>query len=115
MTDTSPFIPTLDEVPRAAALNNPGVALCCAAAHRAFCSAIDAGKPDYAAESAGAAAYRRCLPPLDTHENVRNFITCIAHGLAISAIDSNEAGRLLYAAQCAVGALRKPQNQPPPA
>ncbi len=109
MTNSSPFIPPAEDIPCATALNNPGVAVCCAAAHRAFCSAIDNGKPDYVAESEGIAAYRRSLPPLDTLESIRNFISCIAHGIAIRAIDAKESSRLLYAAQCAVGALRKPK------
>lgn len=116
MPDISPFIPAPDEAANyyGSALDNPSVTRCCVAAHRAFLSAVANGKPDTEAEADGAAAFRRALPALDNSENVRDFISCIAHGALIRAIEPSEAPRLLYAAQCAVSLLRRPPGKPNP-
>jgi len=114
MPDISPFIPALEDIPNGCALENVAVIRCCGVAHRVFLAALASGKPNDAAESEGAAAYRRALPPLDSHENIRNFISCVAHAMLIRIIDANEAPRLLYAAQCAVGAVPKPSTKAHP-
>ncbi len=114
MPDVSPFIPAADNIVYGSALDNVAVIRACGAAHRAFLAAIAGGKPDEAAWSEGAAAFRRALPPLDTEENIRNFISCVAHGMLIRIIDSAEAPRLLYAAQCAVAAVRRTSTKSTP-
>jgi hypothetical protein len=57
------------------------------------------------AEAAASAAYRRTLPTLSGLGSIRDFIACVAHGMAISAIEGACASRLLYAAQVAKGLL----------
>ena len=111
MPDVSPFIPAVDNLANGSALENLGVIRCCGAAHRAFLAAVAEGKPNGTAESEGAEAYRRAMPPLDNEENIRNFISCVAHAMLIRIIDPAEAPRLLYAAQCA-GAVRKSSQKP---
>lgn len=106
--DVSPFIPAVADIVSGCALENVAVIRCCAAAHKAFQAAVTAGKPNADAESEGADAYRRAMPPLDSSENVRNFIACVAHAMLIRILDPAEAPRLLYAAQCSVAVLRKP-------
>ena len=113
MPEVSPFIPAADSIVDGSALDNLAVIRCCGAAHRAFLAAIAEGKPNDTAESEGAAAYRRALPPLDTDENIRNFISAVAHAMLLRIIDSKEGPRLLYAAQCAVAAVRKPSIKIP--
>jgi hypothetical protein len=49
-------------------------------------------------------AYREALPPLRGSENIRDFIACVAHGLAIDVFDAREASKMLYAAQVAAAA-----------
>jgi hypothetical protein len=112
LPEVSPFLPAADNIVYGSALENIAVVRACGAAHRAFLAAIAGGKPDDAAWSEGAAAYRFALPPLDSAENIRNFISAVAHGMLIRIIDPAEAPRLLYAAQCAVAAVRKSSNMP---
>jgi hypothetical protein len=49
-------------------------------------------------------AYREALPPLRGAENIRDFIACVAHGMAIEVFDIREASKMLYAAQVAASA-----------
>ena len=107
MPDVSPFIPEDDQFVYGSAIENVGVIHCCGAAHRAYLAAVASGKPVESAESEGVQAYRRAMPPLDSDENIRNFISCVAHAMLIRIFDLAEAPRLLYAAQCAVAAVRK--------
>lgn len=111
MPDVSPFIPAVETIVNGSAMENVAVIRCCGAAHRAFLAAVAEGKPNCAAESEGTEAYRRAMPPLDSDENIRNFISCVAHAMLIRIIDPAEAPRLLYAAQCAVAAVRKPSTR----
>ena len=112
MPDISPFIPAADHVVIGSAIENLGVIRCCGAAHRAFLAAVAEGKTNETAQSEGAAAYRRAMPPLDSDDNIRNFISCVAHAMLIRVIDPAEAPRLLYAAQCALAAARKSARNP---
>jgi hypothetical protein len=112
MPDVSPFIPAADNLVNGSAIENLGVIRCCGAAHRAFLAAVAEGKPNEIAEAEGAEAYRRAMPPLDSDENIRNFISCVAHAMLIRIIDPAEAPRLLYAAQCAITAVRKSSRKP---
>ena len=111
MPDVSPFIPAADNLVNGSAIENLGVIRCCGAAHRAFLAALAGGKPNETAQSEGAEAYRRAMPPLDSDENIRNFISCVAHAMLIRIIDPTEAPRLLYAAQCAIAAVRKSSHR----
>lgn len=59
----------------------------------------------FEADEAAGKAYLRAMPTLSGVENIRVFIACVAHGLAIGIIDGSRASRLLYAAQVATSAL----------
>jgi hypothetical protein len=48
------------------------------------------------------------MPPLSGHENIRDFIACVAQGILIEAISGSDGARLLYAAQVAHTALNIP-------
>ena len=51
--------------------------------------------------------YRNTMPPLSGAENIRDFIACVAYGLLIQAINTDESTKLLYAAQVAYSAVQK--------
>ena len=57
------------------------------------------------------------MPPLSGHENICDFIACVAHGILIEAISGSDGARLLYAAQVAHTALNVPaqSRKPTPA
>ena len=63
------------------------------------------------AQEAASMAYCSALPVLFDQDGIRNFISCVAHGVLIRAIDENVSGRLLYAAQVAITPLpRQPRE-----
>lgn len=98
----------------------PAVALCCDAWDTAFQTAYARDKMEHFARKAGDKAYRDAMPPLSGYQCICDFIACVAHGLAIGAIEDATAGRLLYAARAAHSILRnqpktKPQTAPPSA
>jgi hypothetical protein len=68
---------------------------------------------DNASKSAGL-AYRRAMPPLSGQQSISDFIACVAHGMLIGAIGGNNGTKLLYAAQVALGTIRR-QPSPPKA
>jgi len=112
VSDVSPFIPAANDLVYGSAIENVGVIRCCGAAHRAYLAAVADGKPNETVQSEATEAYRRAMPPLDSDDNIRNFISCVAHAMLIRIIDPAEAPRLLYAAQCAVAAVRKSSSKP---
>jgi hypothetical protein len=59
---------------------------------------------------AGRIAYCGALPRLTDADCIRDFISCVVHGMAIGAIPSTEGTRLLYGAQVAHSALPSPKR-----
>lgn len=87
------------------ALENPAIARCIKAWDTPYREQFeDCGSEALAAWKAGP-AYRAALPPLTSRDNCRDFIACVAHGILLGAIDDKHAGKLLYAAQVALGAI----------
>lgn len=80
---------------------NPAIAYCLQAYTDALQASLRKDESGYRAEKAAKAAYCSAMPPLTGSRNIRNFVACIAHGMAIDAIDSSQGARLLYAAQVA--------------
>ncbi len=81
---------------------NPAVALCCAAYTKSFLATLAKDSEDeVCARLDGEEAYRKAMPPLQGSRNTRDFITCIAHGVLVDAIDNARAARLLCAAKVA--------------
>jgi hypothetical protein len=75
------------------------------------------GSPKIWAEVSGNKAYRDALPVPADYYSIRDFIACIAHGIAIGAVSVHQSGRLLYAAQVALATLHhapKPPKTPRP-
>ncbi len=72
------------------------------------------GGPDkvseYLCKEAASDAYRDKLPTLSNRQNILNFIACVAEGVLLEAIPESASGKLIYAAQAALGALpREPK------
>ena len=59
----------------------------------------------------GKIAFCSVLPKLSGAANIRDFIACVTHGMAMEIIPGNDAARLLYAAQVAHTALTKRPNK----
>jgi hypothetical protein len=63
--------------------------------------ALKEGKSPQVAKAQGKVAFCATLPKLAGADNIRDFIACIIHGMAIGIIPGNEGTRLLYGAQVA--------------
>jgi hypothetical protein len=94
-----------------AALENPAVARCCHAYTQALKAATQQGKDRFARTADAGRAYRQAMPPLSGHENIRDFIACVAHAMLIDAISGSDGARLLYAAQVAHATHRAPSSR----
>jgi hypothetical protein len=89
---------------------NHAVARCTQAYADAMQSAIDRRRHQYDAGKEAGNAYRQAMPPLSGHENIRDFIACVAQGMLIEVISGSDGARLLYAAQVAHSALNAPSQ-----
>ena len=87
------------------ALANPAIARCTEAWDEAYNEQIEEDESEYGAAKIAGEAYRAALPPLTSRDNCRDFIACVAHGILLGAIPESSAGKLLYAAQVALGAV----------
>jgi len=83
------------------ATSNPAVAYCLEAYNNAYQATFLKNKSEFYAEMSAKAAYLSGLPPLSGSRNIRDHVACVAHALAIKALDGANAARLLYAAQVA--------------
>ena len=106
-----------ESAPAGGPLDNPAVARCIRAWHRAYKkeiadSEIEEGESLYPAEKAGNMAYINCLPPLAGRENIRNFIACVTQALVLDILAKFEVMPLLYAAQVAASAAGREPNPP---
>jgi hypothetical protein len=91
---------------------NPAVHHCYLAAQQAA-QAILEEDPDDTLQALWNAtnSYCNAMPSLAGHENIRNFIACVAQGMLLGVIYYDEAPKLLYAAQVALSVLpREPRN-----
>lgn len=91
---------------------NTAVARCVRAWHRAYNKKIAGGESAYKAECAGNKAFLRALPPLAGIGNIRDYIACVAQAAVMQVLHQKDAAQLLYAAQVAIGAVRREPNPP---
>lgn len=89
------------------ALDNPAVARCHNAYLQARQAAVAAGKPRFYCEQDGEKAFCAALPPLSGHQNIQDFIACVAQGMLLGPILVADGSRLLYAAHVAIAASRE--------
>jgi hypothetical protein len=87
---------------------NPAVVRCAVAYARAYKEGKAQGKNDSVSRMDGSAAYRDTFPPLCGHQNITDFIACVAHAMLMGVLRDDQAARLLYAAQVASNATRVP-------
>lgn len=85
---------------------SPAVQSCVHAYQQARLRNQASGASHDSQDDSAASAYRKAMPELSSYYNIRDFIACTAHGMALRAIDTVEGSKLLYAAQVALGALR---------
>jgi len=110
-THASPTPTSPDPAPR-----NPAVTRCYEAWLASTTDSRDRELERYDIRLHATQAYFNAMPDLSGHENIRDFIACVAQGMLIGAIDPIEGPKLLYAAQVAIGALRlQPKDQKRPA
>jgi len=99
-------------------LPNFAVDICMQVYELARQEVLDMGKGQDLAMKTGALAYCSVMPKLSGADSIRDFIACVAHGMAITLIDGAHGARLLYAAQVAQSSLRirkqhkKPRKSP---
>jgi hypothetical protein len=87
------------------ALANLAISRCAEAWEDAYREQMEEDESEYSATKKAGVAYRAALPPLTSRDNCRDFIACVAHGILLGAIPETSAGKLLYAAQVALGAV----------
>jgi len=98
-------IEEVEEEEPAPALKNHAIARCAEAFENAYRTYLEEHESEYCATQKGGEAYRALLPPLTSRDNCRDFIACVAHGMLLGAIPEANGGKLLYAAQVALGAV----------
>ena len=98
MLDASQLLADKSNTP---AMQNPGIAYCWAAAVKAYKRVKANHKSSDEAESAADKAFLDALPPIDSPENIRDFIACVAYGLQVNVFLPETGARLLWAAQVA--------------
>ena len=86
------------------ALANRAIARCARAFEDAYRACIQRRGTKFEAKDLADEAYRAAMPPLTSRDNCRDFIACVAHGILLGAIYDKNSGKLLYAAQVALGA-----------
>lgn len=94
---------------------NPAVARCMKSWIRAFREARANNKSEYDSNQVAIKAYRDAMPSPCGYESVRDFIACVARAMLLGIIDGDDSTKLLYAAQVALGAVRRQPPAPKPA
>jgi hypothetical protein len=84
---------------------NAVVTRCIEAYADAMKDAVEHRKHHYDAAKEAGRAFRQRMPPLSGHENIRDFIACVAQGILMDVISGSDGARLLYAAQVAHSAM----------
>lgn len=82
------------------------MAHCVDAYYASQAAAISKGQSKYQAERAAIMAYRLAMPPLDSVDQIKCYISCLVQGITYEVFDSRETGQLLYAAQVALSIER---------
>ncbi|HWG20757.1 MAG TPA: hypothetical protein VG225_09520 [Terracidiphilus sp.] len=83
---------------------------CRKAYHQAFAAEKARGATDCAADTKGAKAYCTAMPFLTSEGNIRAFIACVGHAMAIGILLKLDGLQLVSAARAALsGVPRRPQ------
>jgi hypothetical protein len=85
---------------------NPAVARCREAYDLRMRVVLATGEGGSQARCEAAEAFRQALPLLDSAQNIRDFIACVAYGMVLKVFFCKDATQLLYAAQIAQRSVR---------
>jgi hypothetical protein len=69
-------------------------------------------KNGYLANKMASLAFRKTMPLLTSEGNIRGFMACVAHGILIEAIPSEDAPRLTAIARLAFASLTREPKSP---
>ena len=97
----------------------PAINRCCQAWYRGYKNAQAKGTNPVSVRLRANEAYRYAMPPLNSPENIRDFIACVVHGTMVGAVVDDLGTRWLYAAQVAASMFKqvkpsKPKKTKPP-
>ena len=92
--------------------DNAAVARCIRAWHRAYKKQLEDDESKFQAEQAGNRAYLCAMPPLAGLDNIRDYIACVAQAAIMRVLRQNDVTQLLYAAQVAIGTVRREPKPP---
>jgi len=92
--------------------DNAAISRCLRAWQRAYKKRLEADGDEYEAEKAGNRAYLCAMPPLAGLDNIRDYIACVAQAAIMKVLRQKDISQLLYAAQVAIGAVRREPNLP---
>ena len=90
---------------------NPAILRCCNAWITAHQNALAKGTNPVSALLRGNEAYRAAMPPLSGAENIRDYIACLAHGMASRTIILSVGAGLLSVARTALSAHNRLNNK----
>ena len=109
----SDYADTIDEIILHPHHDCPPIDRCCQAWYDMFEKALSQGASRMMARLRANAAYRFAMPPLNSPENVRDFVACVIHGHMAHVILPDLATRLFYGAQVATSIVKVMQKPTP--
>jgi hypothetical protein len=102
------------EMPPLTTPNNPAIARCQDAWNSTYKALRDKNEWEATSMNGANKAFRCALPALDTPENIRDFVACVAYAMLSGAIEPADGSKFLYAAQVAYGAVKHQPAAPQP-
>ena len=60
----------------------------------------------YVTETKAAIAYRHAMPDPSTRQSVKEYVSCVVHGITVGAIPASEGMELLAAAKVALASIK---------
>jgi len=102
----------MDNIDLAPEYSCPAIDRCCKAWYAAFQKAQAAGTNPVSVRLRANEAYRFAMPPLNSVQNIKDFMACVVHGIMVGAIVDERGNRWIQAARVAAEMYRKaPQNR----
>jgi len=91
----------MDNIDLAPDFDCPAIKRCCEAWYSAFKKAQADGINPVSVRLRANEAYRYAMPPLNTLENISDFIACVVHGMMVGCIIDELGTRWIHAARAA--------------
>ena len=92
--------------------HSPAVERCCVAWNHTYKTAVRKGVNPVRCYLLANEAYQMAMPPLDSPENIRDFLACVTHSMLAMTLPEKTGMRLLYAAQVATGVFNAAAKTP---